>query len=122
MHSIFRLSTIFTIMAMLLLVIAVQVSTAPALVMAALSAGAGQGLGQLAGLTLINAHVPDGHRAEANSLLNIGGYVPAGVLPVAAGYLIDHLGLPTGATAFAILLAGAALGGGWIIHRLLPRA
>jgi MFS family permease len=122
MHAIFRVSTASTVMAMLLLVIAVRGASAAALVMAALFAGAGQGLGQLAGLTLINTHVPDTHRAEANSLLNIGGYVPAGVLPVAAGYLIDYLGLPAGVTVFAALLAGTALGGGWLIHRLLPKA
>ncbi|WP_205516746.1 hypothetical protein [Paenibacillus sp. SYP-B3998] len=64
-------------------------------------AGTGQGLGQLGGLTLIGLHVPEHRRAEANAILNIGGYIPAAVLPICTGYLIDAKGLAVGATAFA---------------------
>lgn len=52
------------------------------LIVAALFAGAGQGLGQLGGVTLIGTHVPDNHRAEANAVLNVGGNIPAGLLPL----------------------------------------
>jgi cyanate permease len=89
------------------------------LIGSALLAGAGQGLGQLGGLTLIATHVPDNHRAEANAVLNIGGYIPAGLLPVATGYLIDAVGLGAGVTAFATVLAiAAALGGGLVFKKL----
>jgi MFS family permease len=101
-----------TALAMVCLVIAIHASLVPVLVIAALLSGAGQGLGQLGGLTLISLKVPDARRAEANAVLNIGGYIPAGLLPVAAGYLIDYQGLSVGATAFAVLLALAAIAGG----------
>jgi cyanate permease len=79
-------------------------------------------LGQLGGLTLISLHVPDARRAEANAVLNIGGYIPAGLLPVAAGYLIDFLGLSAGATTFAVMLGLAAIAGGGFVFRSLRRA
>jgi len=111
-----------TVLAMVSLGIAIHASLAPVLVIAALLCGAGQGLGQLGGLTLISLHVPDTRRAEANAVLNIGGYVPAGLLPVAAGYLIDFLGLSTGATAFAVMLGFAAIAGGGFVFRSLHHA
>ncbi|MGK4328121.1 MFS transporter [Lonsdalea quercina] len=94
------------------LALAIHASLVLALVASALLAGAGQGLGQLGGLTLIGLHVPDSHRAQANAVLNIGGYIPAGLLPVAAGYLVDAVGLTSGATLFALVLTAAALAGG----------
>ncbi|MDV8005780.1 MFS transporter [Rhodococcus sp. IEGM 1318] len=78
-------------------------------VCAALFAGAAQGLGQLAGLTLIATHVPGTRRAEANAALNIAGYIPAAMLPVATGYLIDATGLTPGVLAFAGVLGAAAM-------------
>ncbi|MFC4275488.1 MFS transporter [Achromobacter aloeverae] len=115
---IFAAGTAATVLAMLSLAAAVQATQVPALVAAALLAGAGQGLGQLGGLTLIGLHVSDSHRAQANAVLNIGGYIPAGLLPVAAGYLIDAVGLATGATLFALALALIALGGGaWAVRQ-----
>jgi len=51
---------------------------------------------------------PANRRAEANAVLNIGGYIPAGLLPVATGYLFDLTGLDAGATTFASILAKAA--------------
>jgi MFS family permease len=106
-----------TVLAMISLGVAVQASLAPMLIIAALLGGAGQGLGQLGGLTLIALHVPDARRAEANAVLNIGGYIPAGLLAVASGYLIDFLGLPAGVTAFATVLALAAIAGASVVFR-----
>lgn len=120
-HRLFAASAIATALSMAGLLLTVHAAWAPALVASALLAGAGQGLGQLGGLTLIGLHVPDGHRAQANAVLNIGGYVPAGVLPVAAGYLIDAIGPARGASAFALLLAAMALAGGvWAVRRARP--
>ncbi|PTQ12073.1 hypothetical protein CLG96_05735 [Sphingomonas oleivorans] len=108
-----------TILSMFGIAIAVNGSIAALLVAAALFAGAGQSLGQYGGLTLIGLHVPAHRRAEANSVLNFGGYIPAGLLPVATGCLIDLTGLAVGATAFAIVLAMAAIAGGlFVAHRL----
>ena len=116
---IFVASTIATVLAMAGLVLAIYFSQVTALIVAALLAGAAQGLGQLGGLTLIGLHVPDSHRAQSNAVLNIGGYIPAGLLPVAAGYLIDSVGLASGATLFALLLALVALiSGAWAACRV----
>jgi MFS family permease len=97
------------------LILAVHLNLVVALVAAAVLAGTGQGLGQLGGLSLLNAHVPQGRRAEANAALNIGGYVPAGALSVATGYLSDAIGLPAAGTAFGITLALLAVAGGMVV-------
>jgi MFS family permease len=104
-------------LAMLSLGLAINAAIAPALIVAALLAGAGQGLGQLGGLTLISLNVPDTRRAEANAVLNIGGYIPAGILPVATGYMIDFFGMSIAATAFATVLAAAAILGALFVRR-----
>ena len=78
-------------------------------------AGAGQGMGQLGGLSLLNSAVPPRRLAEANAAFNIGGYVPAGLLPVTAGYLSDAVGLTAGATLFAAALAALAVTGGLVV-------
>ncbi|MEV0094268.1 MFS transporter [Streptomyces sp. NPDC050738] len=110
-HSILLAGATSTAVAMLTLAAAVRTDSPTLLVAAAILAGAGQGAGQLGGLTLLNAEVPAHRLAEANSAMNMGGYLPAGVLPVAAGYLSDAVGLTVGATVFAVLLATlAALG------------
>jgi predicted MFS family arabinose efflux permease len=109
-----------TVLAMLSLGIAINGALAAALVIAALLAGVGQGLGQLGGLTLIGLNVPGTRRAEANAVLNIGGYIPAGLLPVATGYLVDFLGMSIAATLFAVVLATAAVLGGVFVRRALP--
>ncbi|MCD7100147.1 MFS transporter [Stenotrophomonas sp. MMGLT7] len=115
---IFAASTAATVLAMASLALALHASLVPALIASALLAGVGQGLGQLGGLSLIGLHVPDSHRAQANAVLNIGGYIPAGLLPVATGYLVDAVGLATGATLFALVLAIAAVAGGsWAVRR-----
>ncbi|RLM15278.1 MFS transporter [Gibbsiella quercinecans] len=117
---IFLASALATVLAMLGLLLCIYGASAMAFVAAALFAGAAQGLGQLGGLTLIGLHVPDSHRAQSNAVLNIGGYIPAGLLPVATGYLIDAVGLAQGATLFAVVLAAIALIGGLWAWRQTP--
>ncbi|MEV4008335.1 MFS transporter, partial [Actinomadura sp. NPDC049753] len=101
-----------TTASMAALVTAVNGASAAALVASAVLAGAGQGMGQLGGLSLLSSAVPPHRLAEANAAFTIGGYVPAGILPVTAGYLSDTVGLATGATLFAAALAGFAVIGG----------
>nr|WP_307798857.1 MFS transporter [Streptomyces beijiangensis] len=110
-HAILLTGATSTALAMLALMAAVRTDSPALLVTAAVLAGAGQGAGQLGGLTLLSAEIPAHRLAEANSAMNMGGYLPAGALPVAAGYFSDAVGLSTGATVFAVLLASlAALG------------
>jgi hypothetical protein len=100
---------------MVTLIVAVHTASAPVLIAAALLAGAGQGMGQLGGLSLLNSTVPPQRLAEANSALNVRGYVPAGILPVSAGYLSDAVGLTTGATMFATALMSLAVIGALVV-------
>ncbi|MGV9273253.1 MFS transporter [Streptomyces griseosporeus] len=104
-----------TTLSMVVLVVSVHTSAVAALVLAALLAGAGQGMGQLGGLSLLNSGIPPQRLAEANAALNVGGYLPAGLLPVSAGYLSDAVGLTDGTTTFAAVLAGLAVGGGLLV-------
>jgi len=118
-RTIFLFGSAMAILSMIGVILAVNTSLAAILVVAALLAGAGQGLGQLGGLTLIGLHVPTHRRAEANAVLNFGGYVPAGLLPVATGYLIDRVGFATGAGIFAAALGTcAAIGAIFVSTRL----
>ncbi|MDM0002588.1 MFS transporter [Variovorax sp. J22P240] len=108
-RAMFFLSCTATAGAMVGLLGAIYFSNPVLLVAAAILAGAGQGLGQLGGLTLISLHVPETRRAEAISLLNMGAYVSAGVLPMLSGLAIDTFGLRGGATTFAgVLLCSVA--------------
>lgn len=107
-RTILLMGAIATILSMVSMATAVNASLAALLVVSAILAGVGQGLGQLGGLTLIGIHVPEHRRAEANAVLNIGAYVPAGLLPICTGYLINLAGLMTGATTFAAVLSTAA--------------
>ncbi|MFC9971635.1 MFS transporter [Spirillospora sp. NPDC127200] len=100
-----------TVAGLALLALAVHLGSVAGLVAAALLAGAGQGLGFLGGLSLLNAAVPPGRLAEANAALNVGGYLPAGLLPVGTGYLGDAVGLGAGTTAFAAVLIAISLAG-----------
>ncbi|MEY9864049.1 MFS family permease [Catenulispora sp. GAS73] len=104
-----------TTLAMAALAGAVTAGSAPLLFTAAVLAGVGQGLGQLAGLSLLNATIPVHRLAEANAALNVGGYLAAGTLPVAAGYLSDAVGLSTSASVFAAVLAALAIGGAAVV-------
>lgn len=74
------------------------------ILLAGIFAGMGQGLGQFGGLRFINKNIAEDKRAEAISLLNIGGYIPAAILSVTTGYFIDYTSVQTGAIAFGILL------------------
>ncbi|MTE16834.1 MFS transporter [Nocardia sp. CT2-14] len=109
------ISAAATALAMLTLAVAVHTQSPTCLIVSALLAGAGQGLGQLGGLSLLGHAVPAARLAEANAAFNIGGYIPAGLLPVSAGYLSDRVGISTGTTTFAMtlltlsLIAGAAI-------------
>lgn len=104
------LSSMASLAAMMLLAVAVSPAGSTAMfVTVALLAGAAQGMGQLAGLTLIATRIPLQRRAESNATLNIAGYVPAALLPVTTGYLVDAAGLPNAVTGFAAALIAAAL-------------
>ncbi|MFI7345979.1 MFS transporter [Streptomyces sp. NPDC049936] len=105
-----------TTLSMITLIVAVHSSTVAVLVLSALLAGAGQGMGQLGGLSLLNSSVPPRRLAEANAALNVGGYIPAGALPVSAGYLTDAVGLTDGATVFGIVLLSLAVVGGLVVR------
>ncbi|UZJ29792.1 MFS transporter [Streptomyces endophytica] len=104
-----------TVTGTLALVTAVRTGSLAPLVVAVLLAGAGQGAGQLGGLTLLSREVPAARRAEANAALNAGGYLLAGVLPVADGYLSDAIGLPAAATTFGLAVAALAAGGAVLV-------
>lgn len=104
-----------TAVSMITLIVAVHTSSVAVLIASALLAGAGQGMGQLGGLSLLNSSVPPRHLAEANAALNVGGYIPAGILPVSAGYLSDAVGLTSGATTFGVVLLGLAVAGGLVV-------
>jgi MFS family permease len=106
--KLFVLSGTATISSMVFVWIALQAGSAPCLIASALLAGAGQGLGQLGGLTLIADNVPDNKRAEANAVFNMGGYIPAGAIPVVSGYLIDLGGLDLGIDALAVIIGALA--------------
>lgn len=120
-RTIFLLGATATVLSMMGVALAVISSSAFAVITAALLAGSGQGLGQLGGLTLVGLHVPDSRRAEANAVLNIGGYIPAGLMPIAAGFAIDFAGLSLGAILFAGVLAVVATLGGHTVFRKLSK-
>jgi MFS family permease len=121
-RAILLLSAAATALSMTAMILAVHTASPALLLIAAVLAGMGQGLGQLGGLTLIGVRVPDQQRAQANSLLNIGAYIPAGLLPVATGFLIDYVGLATGATTFAVVLIAAAAAAASFIAARLPES
>jgi predicted MFS family arabinose efflux permease len=114
-RTILTAGAISTTLSMAALIVAVRSSSVALLAASALLAGAGQGMGQLGGLSLLNSSVPPQRLAEANAALNVGGYLPAGLLPVSTGYLMDAVGLPTGATVFGTVLAGLAVTGGLVV-------
>ena len=118
-RTMFLLGAAATVLSMAGIGMAISASGAVVLIIAALLAGGGQGLGQLGGLTLIGLHVPGERRAEANAVLNIGGYIPAGLMPMATGFVIDWAGLATGAASFAFILAVVAIAGGVFVSRNL---
>lgn len=118
-RRIFTLSAGAIILGMISAVAAVASSCASALVVAAIFAGAGHGLAQLAGLTLIGVHVAADRRAEATGVLNIGGYVPCGLMPVLTGWIVDRTSLALGTTCFALFITSVALGVWLFVRRTL---
>ncbi|PXX62422.1 hypothetical protein DFR70_107290 [Nocardia tenerifensis] len=104
-----------TTASMLTLICSLRFSSLALFAAAAVLAGVGQGLGQFGGLTAISAAVPADRLAEANAAQNVGGYLPAAVLPLSAGFLSDAIGLTAGATTFAIVVVAAALVGGVLV-------
>ncbi|MEV6947635.1 MFS transporter [Streptomyces sp. NPDC051172] len=113
--TILTAGAVSTTLSMATLIVAVHTSSVAALIASALLAGAGQGMGQLGGLSLLNHSVPPERLAEANAALNVGGYIPAGLLPVSAGYLSDAVGLTTGSTIFGTVLLTLAVVGGLVV-------
>lgn len=107
----FRLGAGLTVAGMAALIAAVAVTSVPLLLESAVLAGLGQGASQLGGLSTLAAEVPSGRLAEANAALTAGGYLLAGVLPVAAGYLSDAVGLTAGTTAFGVAVGVLATAG-----------
>ncbi|MEU2120781.1 MFS transporter [Nocardia niwae] len=108
-----------TVASMAALVGSLLAASLPLFVAAAVLAGAGQGLGQFGGLTAISASVPGERLAEANAAQNVGGYLPAAVLPLTAGLLGDAHGLSAGVTAFGVVVGlAAAAGGAFVVTRL----
>jgi MFS family permease len=119
MIQVFVLSGVATLLSMGSLWVALQLGSPAWLIGAALLAGAGQGLGQLGGLSLIANAVAPQRRAEANAIFNMGGYVPAGIIPVATGYLIDLFGMATAITTLACVIAALAALALVALHRRL---
>ena len=120
-RTVFGLAVGAIIVGMAGAVLAVATSLASVLLVAAAFAGAGHGLAQLAGLTLIGLHVPEERRAEATAILNMGGYVPCGLMPVLTGLLVDRTNLAFGITCFAVCIAIIALGVWLLVRQTLPR-
>lgn len=120
-RTVLLLGAAATALSMTAMILAIDAAAPALLFVAAVLAGMGQGQGQLGGLTLIGMKVPAQQRAQANSLLNIGGYIPAGLLPVATGFLIDRAGLAAGAITFAVVLIAAAAAAAGFVAARLPR-
>lgn len=103
------LSSILAVLAMVALIINVTVLPSVILFTAmAILAGCAQGVGQLAGFTLIGTRIPAERRAESNAVLNISVYIPAALLPIGAGFLADVVGLAPAIAVFAIVVGTAA--------------
>lgn len=110
-RSVFYISGTALIVAMLSIVMTLHGGGVKAIFITALASGAAQGLGQLGGLTLLSLNIAAERRAEGNALLNIGAYIPAGLLPVATGYMIDISGMTESFTLLASTLIAVALVG-----------
>lgn len=105
---IFVMSGFSTLISMSLLWVSLAMSSPVVLVLSSLFAGAGMGWGQLGGMTLIGAHVQGHRKAEATAIMNIGAYIPAGALPVAAGYIIDFAGIKVATMSLIMVIAATA--------------
>ncbi|AYN43141.1 MFS transporter [Streptomyces dangxiongensis] len=110
-------ATAATAVGMVLVVLAVRAASVTTLIAAAVCAGTGQGMAQLGGFSLLNARVPAARLAESNAALSAWGYLFAGVLPVATGYLADATSVGFGATVLGLAVAAAAGAAGLAISR-----
>ncbi|EIC82636.1 MFS transporter [Serratia sp. M24T3] len=107
--KVFYISGTALIVAMLSIIATLHGGGVKMIFIAALASGAAQGLGQLGGLTLLSMNIAADRRAEGNALLNIGAYIPAGLLPVATGYLMDITGMTLSFTLLASTLVTVAV-------------
>ena len=55
-------------------------------------------------------------RAEATAVLDIGGYVPCGLVPVLVGWIVDRTSLALGTVCFALFITLVALGVGSFVQ------
>ncbi|MET9961915.1 MFS transporter [Streptomyces sp. NPDC006326] len=117
-HRLLATAAVATAAGMVAVVLAVRAGSIALLLAAAVLAGAGQGMSQLGGFSLLNARVPTGRLAESNAALSAWGYLFAGILPVAAGYLSDARGIAFSATVLGLTVAGTAAIGMLFVLRL----
>ncbi|MEU7424991.1 MFS transporter [Streptomyces sp. NPDC040750] len=110
-------ATAATAVGMVLVVLAVHAASVATLLVAAVCAGTGQGMAQLGGFSLLNARVTTARLAESNAALSAWGYLFAGVLPVATGYLADATSVGLAASVLGLSVAAAAAVGGLSITR-----
>ncbi|UNO40163.1 MFS transporter [Streptomyces sp. MST-110588] len=115
LRTVLLASTAATAASMLSLITAVRTTALAPLIAAVVLAGAAQGMGQFGGLSLLSREVPIDRRAEANAALNAGGYLLAGLFPVADGYLSDLIGLSAGTTTFGLTVITLAAAGATLI-------
>lgn len=54
-------------------------------------------------------------------MLNMGGYVLAGLIPVLTDFVVDHAGLSVGAASFLIVLSIIAIFGGMMVAQQLKK-
>ncbi|MGW8747612.1 MFS transporter [Streptomyces sp. NPDC055794] len=111
--GLFLLGAMLTVAGMAALITAVAQTSVLLLLSAAVLSGLGQGASQLGGLSTLATVVPSARLGEANAALTAGGYLLAGTLPVADGYLSDAVGLTAGTTVFGVVVAVLATLGAW---------
>lgn len=101
----FALAGAAVVLAAATIALAVLLRNPAPLIVGAFLAGGGYGLAQLAGLLVIADEIEPACRSQATALLNMGGYVPCGLLPVITGLGVDALGLAGGTLLFAALVS-----------------
>jgi len=121
LRSVFVLSSALLAIAMAGVMAAATLRVPVPLLVAAVCAGGAYGLAQFGGLTLIARGVPAHRRGEANAVLNIGGYVPAGLMPALTGVLADRVGLATATNSFAVFVAATGIAACVFIFRQIDR-
>lgn len=112
--SVVRLSIAILLISMAVLVSALYLENLWLLGLAAVLIGAGQGMSSLGGLGLVHQRVESDQVASATSLLSLGVYVSAALVPLLGGVLLDHgslqaAGLAMGIGVTFMALVGAAM-------------